>query len=92
MPSWFSITEMPESITGNGTVILLIGFNPTVFKPVTYNVVIWPGATRMIVGSAYPVPASVGPWPKAVPMLSTKGHKEIRREFSIEVRDDVGMD
>jgi hypothetical protein len=46
-------------------VVALTDFDRTVFKPVMYSVVIWPGATLMTAGSEYPVPVNVGPWAKS---------------------------
>jgi hypothetical protein len=58
LPPWFNVTEIPASVVGNGTTLALTGCDSTVFRPVTNSVVIWPGATRMMEGSVYPVPDS----------------------------------
>jgi hypothetical protein len=63
----FNVTLIPASFVGKGTTLALTGDDArTVCNPVTNNVVIWPGAARMMEGSVNPVPASVGPvCPKA---------------------------
>jgi hypothetical protein len=78
-PFWLNVIEIPASVVGNGKPVALTGGDDkTVFNPVTNNVVIWPGATRMIEGLEYPVPAKVGPCPNNGPRLIGKRQSAVR--------------
>jgi hypothetical protein len=76
---WFNATVIPASVVGNGITLALTGCDAsTVFKPVTNNAVICPGATLMIEGSVYPVPDSVIPCPKIGARFMANSQIEIR--------------